>query len=120
MLLQGKSPLHNQVESEITDYFEGRLQQFSIPLAMPGTSFQRAVWSALQEIPYGQTRSYAQVAATLGRPAAVRAVANANGSNRLAVIIPCHRVIGSDGRLTGYGGGLWRKLRLLELEGVAL
>jgi O-6-methylguanine DNA methyltransferase len=85
-------------------------------LRVPGTDFQRAVWNALAEIPYGQTRSYADIAESLGRSTAVRAVARANGDNRIAIVIPCHRVIGKDGSLTGYGGSLWRKQRLLELE----
>ncbi len=84
---------------------------------MRGTEFQRRVWQALTEIPYGETRSYQQQAEALGNTQAVRAVARANGDNRIAIIVPCHRVIGKDGLLTGYGGGLWRKQKLLELEG---
>jgi AraC family transcriptional regulator of adaptative response/methylated-DNA-[protein]-cysteine methyltransferase len=83
---------------------------------MPGTGFQRAVWEALREIPYGETRSYGEVASAVGRASAVRAVGRANGLNALAIVVPCHRVVGADGRLVGYGGGLWRKQRLLELE----
>ena len=90
--------------------------RFSVPLEASGTEFQQTVWKALQEIPYGSTASYGDLARNIGRPTAVRAVARANGDNRIAIMIPCHRVIGSDGTLTGYGGGLWRKQRLLELE----
>ena len=117
-LLPGISPLHDMLEAELDRYFEGQLMQFSVPLATPGTPFQQEVWAALREIPPGETRSYQQLANLIGRPQAVRAVARANGDNRIAILIPCHRVIGGDGRLTGYGGGLWRKHRLLALEGV--
>ncbi|MCC6661886.1 MAG: methylated-DNA--[protein]-cysteine S-methyltransferase [Phycisphaerales bacterium] len=102
---------------ELSAYFAGGLRRFTVPLAVRGTEFQVKVWEALRRIPHGQTRSYATVAGEVGRPSAVRAVARANGDNRIAIIIPCHRVIGSDGSLTGYGGGLWRKERLLEIEG---
>lgn len=85
-------------------------------MVTPGTDFQEDVWSALLRIPYGETRSYAEIATEIGRPAAVRAVGRANGLNALAIVVPCHRVVGADGRLVGYGGGLWRKKRLLELE----
>ena len=115
-LVPGQNEILEQTRSEVESYFEGGLRSFTIPLSKPGTDFQRAVWDSLLAIPYGETRSYADVARAIGRPSAVRAVANANGDNRLAVIIPCHRVVGSDGRLTGYGGGLWRKQRLLDLE----
>jgi len=101
---------------ELERWFDGDLREFTTPLADPGTDFQRQVWQALRAIPYGRTTSYGELARTIGRPQAVRAVARANGDNRLAIIIPCHRVIGSDGRLTGYGGGLWRKRRLLDHE----
>jgi AraC family transcriptional regulator of adaptative response/methylated-DNA-[protein]-cysteine methyltransferase len=87
-----------------------------VPLVAPGTPFEERVWSELRAIPRGETRSYEGLAAALGRPAAARAVGRANGMNRLAIVIPCHRVIGADGSLTGYGGGLWRKQRLLDLE----
>jgi AraC family transcriptional regulator of adaptative response/methylated-DNA-[protein]-cysteine methyltransferase len=116
-LVPGTNSVLEQTGNEIESYFEGQRTEFSIPLRTPGTDFQRAVWKCLREIPYGETRSYADVARTIGRPTAVRAVARANGDNRMAVFIPCHRVVGSDGRLTGYGGGLWRKQWLLELEG---
>jgi len=97
-------------------YFAGHLTEFDLPLAPAGTQFQRAVWAALQQIPYGETWSYGQLASKIGSPAAVRAVGLANGRNPIAVIIPCHRVIGADGGLTGYGGGLERKRYLLHLE----
>jgi AraC family transcriptional regulator, regulatory protein of adaptative response / methylated-DNA-[protein]-cysteine methyltransferase len=101
---------------ELEAYFGGRLKRFNVPLLTPGSSFQQSVWSALTQIPYGETRSYTEIARQVGRREAVRAVARANGDNRIAIMIPCHRVIGSDGNLTGYGGGLWRKKRLIELE----
>jgi AraC family transcriptional regulator of adaptative response/methylated-DNA-[protein]-cysteine methyltransferase len=115
-LVPGDSDLLRRVESEIEAYFDGRLREFSIPLAAPGTDFQEKVWDELRKIPYGETRSYAEIARAIGRPSAVRAVARANGDNRMAIFIPCHRVVGSDGTLTGYGGGLWRKRHLLDLE----
>jgi AraC family transcriptional regulator of adaptative response/methylated-DNA-[protein]-cysteine methyltransferase len=105
-----------QVARELAEYFANERTTFGVPLAPFGTPFQRAVWDALLAIPHGTTATYAEQAARLGRPSAVRAVAAANGANRLAIVIPCHRVIGSDGRLTGYAGGLWRKERLLEHE----
>jgi methylated-DNA-[protein]-cysteine S-methyltransferase len=97
-------------------YFRARLRAFDLPLRPCGTPFQLEVWDALGEIPYGDTTSYADLARRLGRPAAVRAVGRANGMNALAIVIPCHRVVGADGKLVGYGGGLWRKQRLLDLE----
>lgn len=103
--------------NELLAYFAGTLRVFSVPLDMQGTDFQLSVWTHLLKIPYGETRSYAQVAEAVGRPKAVRAVGAANGSNPVAIIVPCHRVIGSSGKLTGYGGGLPLKKRLLELEG---
>ena len=104
------------LEEELKKYFNRELQEFSVPLISPGTDFQNQVWRALKKIPYGKTRSYKEQALALGDEKAVRAVARANGMNRLAILIPCHRVIGADGQLTGYAGGLWRKQRLLELE----
>jgi len=97
-------------------YFAGQLTDFTLPLAPAGTPFQRRVWAALRDIPYGETRSYGQLAGEIGNPAAVRAVGLANGRNPIAIVIPCHRVIGADGSLTGYGGGLDRKRYLLALE----
>jgi len=114
--LPGDAPVLDVLSEQLDAYFAGSLQQFSVPLDAPGTDFQTAVWDRLLEIPHGETRSYADIAAALGRPTAVRAVARANGANRIAIVIPCHRVIGKDGSLTGYAGSLWRKQRLLELE----
>ena len=102
--------------SQLAAYFAGQLTEFDLPLAAAGTYFQRRVWSALQQIPYGETWSYGQLASKIGNPAAVRAVGLANGRNPIAVIVPCHRVIGADGSLTGYGGGLERKRYLLDHE----
>jgi AraC family transcriptional regulator of adaptative response/methylated-DNA-[protein]-cysteine methyltransferase len=101
---------------ELEDYFTGASLGFSTPLQLAGSAFQRDVWETLRQIPPGETRSYAHIAAMVGRPSAVRAVGRANGDNKLAIIVPCHRVIGANGTLTGYGGGLWRKAWLLEHE----
>ncbi len=101
---------------QMEEYFSGKRKKFDLPLVTPGTPFQQKVWSELRTIPYGSTRSYGEQASAIGMPSAVRAVARANGDNRIAIVIPCHRVIGADGRLTGYGGGLWRKKYLLDLE----
>jgi len=97
-------------------YFAGKLQKFDLPLNPAGTDFQKLVWAALQDIPYGQTRSYGDIAKTIGKPAASRAVGGANNKNPIYIIIPCHRVVGANGALTGYGGGINRKVSLLELE----
>ncbi|WP_447836001.1 methylated-DNA--[protein]-cysteine S-methyltransferase [Aeromonas salmonicida] len=102
--------------AEFAAYFAGRLQRFTLPLAAHGTAFQQAVWQALCDIPYGETRSYGDIARTIGKPAAVRAVGAANGRNPLSIIVPCHRVIGQNGSLTGYAGGLPIKQQLLALE----
>lgn len=115
-IIQEHHPLFDHLEFQLKEYFEGCRKTFDILLDPAGTEFQQAVWKALQEIPYGSTRSYKQQAEKLGNPLAIRAIAQANGMNRIAILIPCHRVIGSDGQLTGYGGGLWRKKFLLELE----
>jgi len=114
--LPGDSPFFEKLNQQLSEYFEGKRKDFDLPLVTPGTEFQNRVWSALREIPFGKTRSYGEQAKFIGQPSAVRAVARANGDNRIAIIIPCHRVIGADGKLTGYGGGLWRKERLLEIE----
>jgi methylated-DNA-[protein]-cysteine S-methyltransferase len=106
----------DDVVSQLTEYFAGRREQFELALAPEGTPFQQRVWRALLDIPYGMTISYAQLAARIGQPAASRAVGLANGTNPLPIVIPCHRVIGADGKLTGYGGGLPIKERLLALE----
>ncbi|WP_404302176.1 methylated-DNA--[protein]-cysteine S-methyltransferase [Alicycliphilus denitrificans] len=115
----GDSPILAQVRAELAQYFAGQRQRFGVPLDLVGTPFQLAAWQALLGIPYGQTRSYAQQAKGIGKPTATRAVAAANGANKVSVIVPCHRVIGSDGSLTGFGGGLARKQALLALEGGA-
>ena len=112
----GHSEPMAQVKAELVEYFDGKRAQFEVALAEHGSSFERAVWADLRRVPAGQTRSYGAIAAAMGQPGAARAVARANGANQLALVIPCHRVIGSDGALTGYGGGLWRKQRLLEME----
>jgi methylated-DNA-[protein]-cysteine S-methyltransferase len=109
-------PLLVEAARQMRAYFEGSLRAFQLPLEMAGTDFQLCVWNLLREIPYGETRSYRDLAAALGTPRAVRAVGAANGANPLAIVVPCHRVIGADGSLTGYGGGLELKKRLLELE----
>jgi AraC family transcriptional regulator, regulatory protein of adaptative response / methylated-DNA-[protein]-cysteine methyltransferase len=101
---------------QLKEYFEGSRKNFTIPIATPGTPFQQSVWKELMNIPYGETRTYLNQSVALGKPESVRAVAGANGLNRIAIIIPCHRVIGSDGNLTGYGGGLTRKKWLLDHE----
>jgi AraC family transcriptional regulator of adaptative response/methylated-DNA-[protein]-cysteine methyltransferase len=116
VILPGKNPFLDQAEKEILEYFEGKRKHFSVPLHTPGTEFQNAVWKILQDIPYGETRSYKMQAQILGKPQATRAVASANGMNRVAIIIPCHRVIGEDGSLTGYAGGLAKKRWLLDHE----
>lgn len=104
------------VRSQLSEYFERKRVHFDLPIALHGTIFQQSVWSLLQTIPYGETRSYGELADLLGNRLAIRAVGLANGKNPLSIIIPCHRVVGSNGSLTGYAGGLERKRRLLELE----
>jgi AraC family transcriptional regulator of adaptative response/methylated-DNA-[protein]-cysteine methyltransferase len=104
------------LRKQLDEYFNGTRKEFSVPLVTPGTPFQQAVWKELINIKYGTTRSYQEQSVALGKPDSIRAVANANGMNRISIIIPCHRVIGSDGRLTGYGGGLKRKKWLLDHE----
>jgi AraC family transcriptional regulator of adaptative response/methylated-DNA-[protein]-cysteine methyltransferase len=116
VFLPGDHPLMPSVKSQLDGYFEGSLQAFTIPLQISGTGFQEAVWHALLQIPYGEMRSYSGIAQTIGQAEAVRAVGRANGDNRIAIIVPCHRVVGAGGELTGYGGGLWRKEYLLSLE----
>src|SRR5215469_7813745 len=106
-----------EMRAQLAAYFAGELREFTVPLDVRGTPFQEKVWAALRTIPYGETWSYGDLARKLGRPTATRAVAHANGDNPIAIVVPCHRVIGSDGELTGYGGGLWRKRALLEREG---
>ncbi len=106
----------DQVETELSSFFQAKSEHFDVPLALHGSAFTRGVWRALRDIPAGETRSYSDIARTIGKPSAARAVARANGANQIAIVIPCHRVIGADGSLTGYGGGLWRKQKLIELE----
>lgn len=113
---RGETTLTQMIQEELALYFEGRLEKFKTPIAMGGTPFQKSVWSALLEIPYGKTCSYAEVAQAIGRPRAVRAGASANRANRLVIVIPCHRVIASGGGLGGYACGLSRKRHLLALE----
>lgn len=128
--LEGERPLPIQDEwqqdaaalapylAEFREYFAGERQGFTLPLAAKGTEFQQAVWQALCDIPYGETCSYGEIARRIGRPKAVRAVGAANGRNPLSIIVPCHRVIGQNGSLTGYAGGLAIKQALLKLEGI--
>ncbi|PML56859.1 methylated-DNA--[protein]-cysteine S-methyltransferase [Vibrio lentus] len=110
-------PIFELVTDQLNRYFSGEVIQFSVPIAAKGTLFQQSVWQALTTIPYGETWSYAQLADAIGNPKAVRAVGLANGKNPVSVIVPCHRVIGKNGKLTGYAGGVERKQRLLAIEG---
>ncbi len=112
----GRHPHLDNLETQLGEYFTGARTTFDLPLARRGTPFEQSVWAWLQTIPAGETRTYAEGAAVVGRPQAVRAIGRANGRNPVAIVVPCHRVIGSDGDLTGYGGGLWRKRALLDLE----
>lgn len=112
-------PVLTQARAELSEYFAGARKTFSIPLRARGTAFQQGVWDALAEIPWGETRSYGDIARRIGNPRGVRAVGLANGRNPLPIVVPCHRVIGSDGSLTGYGGGLPIKVKLLALEGIS-
>jgi methylated-DNA-[protein]-cysteine S-methyltransferase len=111
-----RDALFADIREQLGAYFSGHLTSFELPLDPIGTEFQRDVWTALRSIPYGATRSYAEIARTVGRPTAFRAVGAANGANPLPIVVPCHRVIGSNGSLTGFGGGMQAKQRLLELE----
>lgn len=113
-------PVLARAAAQLAEYFEGRRREFDLPLRPAGTPFQRAVWEELQRIPFGATCSYASLAAALGRPGAARAVGAANGRNPIAIVVPCHRVIGASGALTGYGGGIPMKRRLLEHERAVL
>jgi len=117
---RGDCPIVATVRAQLDEYFRGERTQFEVPMYAPGTPFQMRVWAELQRIPVGTTTTYGRIAESIGQPAAVRAVARANGDNRIAILIPCHRVIGADGSLTGYGGGLWRKKKLLDLEARAV
>jgi methylated-DNA-[protein]-cysteine S-methyltransferase len=113
----GGSGLLEEAGRQLAAYFSGKLERFSLPLDMQGTEFQQLVWGEVARIPYGETRSYADIARAVLKPNAVRAVGAANGANPVPIVVPCHRVIGSTGKLVGYGGGIHLKLRLLELEG---
>ena len=112
----GKHKHLDALDRQMKEYFTGKRKEFNVPLVLSGTPFQEKVWKELLTIPYGATRSYGEQAKRIGKPRAVRAVGRANGDNRIAIIVPCHRVVGADGKLTGYGGGLWRKQYLLDLE----
>ncbi len=111
-------PIFQSVKDQLDRYFAGEAVQFDVPIAAKGSPFQQSVWHALTTIPYGETWSYAQLADAIGNPKAVRAVGLANGKNPVSVIVPCHRVIGKNGKLTGYAGGIERKQRLLAIEGI--
>ena len=111
-------PVFQSVKEQLDRYFAGEAVQFDVPIPATGTPFQQSVWLALTTIPYGETWSYAQLADAIGNPKAVRAVGLANGKNPVSVIVPCHRVIGKNGKLTGYAGGIERKQRLLAIEGI--
>ncbi len=115
-IVPGDHPILRRTAVQLREYFEGRRRTFDIPLMQRGSPFQTAVWTALREIPYGETRSYTDVARQVGSPSAVRAIGRVNGQNRIAIVVPCHRVIRADGSLCGYGGGKWRKQWLLEHE----
>jgi methylated-DNA-[protein]-cysteine S-methyltransferase len=114
--IAGESPLIQNCISQLEEYLEGQRQEFNIPLLLMGTDFQKSVWQTLQLIPFGETRSYLELARMIGNEKATRAVAAANGANAISIIIPCHRIIGSKGELTGYAGGLATKKKLLKLE----
>jgi O-6-methylguanine DNA methyltransferase len=115
--VEKETPILNKLTNQLNAYFNGKLRDFELPLTLTGTEFQKSVWSKLSEIPYGKTVNYAWIAGKIGSPKACRAVGQANGSNPISIIIPCHRVIGKSGQLVGYGGKMWRKKWLLEHEG---
>lgn len=115
-IVPGETDLLRRLRDELAAYFAGKLRTFTLPLQYPGTAFQRRVWEELLKIPYGETRSYEDLAHAVGVPGACRAVGRTNGLNRIAIVIPCHRVVNKGGKLGGYGGGLWRKQYLLDLE----
>lgn len=114
---QPENPILQETERQLWQYFSGKRREFSLPLEFVGTEFQKQVWAALVTIPYGETRSYGEIARQIGNPTAVRAVGAANGRNPLSIIAPCHRVIGTNGKLTGFAGGLHTKAFLLRIEG---
>ena len=113
-----ETPLIKEAHSQLVEYLAGNRREFDLPLDPLGTDFQKRVWTTLREIPYGEVRSYKEIAEAIGNPKAVRAVGGANNRNPISIVVPCHRVIGTDGSLTGYGGGLPMKEKLLKLEGV--
>lgn len=115
-IVQGENTHFKTLEKELSEYFDGNRTEFTVSLSPVGTEFQKSVWKVLLKIPYGETWNYKKQSEVLGDVKKVRAVANANGMNKISILIPCHRVIGSNGTLTGYGGGIWRKQKLLELE----
>jgi len=115
-----ETPLLRLAAGQLQEYFAGVRREFDLPLAPAGTAFQRSVWAALREIPWGETRSYSEIASAIGHPRACRAVGQANHRNPILILIPCHRVIGRDGSLTGYGAGIGMKRSLLELEGIPI
>jgi AraC family transcriptional regulator of adaptative response/methylated-DNA-[protein]-cysteine methyltransferase len=115
-IIPGKTEPIHLIENELTQYFKGTLQEFKTPLLLLGSPFQKQVWDELKKIPFGETRSYSQIALAISRPCAFRAVAQANGANQVAIVIPCHRVINANGDLGGYGGGIARKKWLLDHE----
>ena len=114
--LEGETPLILQCKKQLEEYFAGERKAFHLPLALKGTAFQQKVWNALTEIPYGETRTYGEIAAAVGNPKGARAVGMANNKNPIGIIIPCHRVVGANGKLVGYAGGMEKKAFLLELE----
>ncbi len=118
-MAKGKTPLTELAGQQVQEYFEGKRESFELPIRLDGTEFQKKVWNALCGIPYGETRSYKEIAKAIGNEKAVRAVGMANNRNPISIIVPCHRVIGSDGKLVGYGGGLDAKEHLLGLEKAA-
>lgn len=113
---EGAAPVTDEAARQLDEYFAGKRREFDVPLLFAGTEFQKAVWGELLTIPFGETVSYGEIARRIGMPKAVRAVANANAANPMSIFVPCHRVIGSDRSLTGYGGGIEAKRKLLELE----
>lgn len=115
-IIQGENIFFKTLKQQLDSYFQGKLKEFTIPLDWVGSDFQKEVWKVLLLIPYGNTSTYAVQAQRIGKLSSVRAVANANGMNKISLLVPCHRVISSNGSLTGYGGGIWRKKKLLELE----
>ena len=115
-IIPGRTAAIDSIEQELASYFTGNLKEFKTPIQLLGSEFQKMAWKALMQIPYGETRSYLAQAQIIGKPMAFRAVANANGANQLAIIIPCHRIINSNGELGGYGGGVQRKQWLIDLE----